>query len=520
MTRIHRGAHESFASGDAALAAVLLSATALYCWWLPHAIGSSDEGIFLYEAKRVAEGAVLYREVFDLITPLSTVAMAALFRIFGATVATARAADAVIHGSIVLAIFAIARRLGVRRSLATAAGLLYPAWLRPIWDVSSPHWLSTLLGLGLLGELLRTPTARPMRTGLWAASIIAVQQQRGLPLAVAAVVVLALDGWGAQELRGAARRLAGFATGMLLVGVPLGAYVLWTAGVAPVLEALVIYPLRNYGHLAYGIPWGAGTAPWAKRYTLPEVVARLPVLVVPEALRAAVEYRRRRQRWRQSAILVLYALAAVASILYLPDLIHIAFIAPVFLVLVADQLEGIFRILPGWRVASLLRAAAVSGLIAVSVIQLRQVMVGRWRDFPFGYDSPFGRVYFATAAEVALRDQIRRRLDDVPGRRLFVYPGGAAVYLETGATNPTPYQVLVPGYNPPAAFAQVVEILDRERTPYVLWAGFIFEHDPLRGYLQETYGLAPDVRERVLLRRLNAVRDGSAAMSRTAEEER
>ena len=49
---------------DIALATLLLAGTA-FCWSLPHALGISDEGLFLYEAKRVAEGAVLYRDILS-----------------------------------------------------------------------------------------------------------------------------------------------------------------------------------------------------------------------------------------------------------------------------------------------------------------------------------------------------------------------------------------------------------------------------------------------------------------------
>src|SRR5262249_28038401 len=98
---------------DVVTGGTLMLLVALYCWLLPHALGTSDEGIFLYEAKRVAEGAVFYRDVFDIITPLSTFVLAGLFAVFGATVTTARVADALVHGAIVAGIFGVARRLGV-----------------------------------------------------------------------------------------------------------------------------------------------------------------------------------------------------------------------------------------------------------------------------------------------------------------------------------------------------------------------------------------------------------------------
>src|SRR5262249_20748504 len=139
---------------------------------------------------RVLEGAVLYRDVFELVTPGSTFVMAALFRVFGADIATARGADAVTHGLIAATVFGIARRLGVRRTLAVAAALLHPAWFRPPWQVPGPRWLSTLFGLALLAELVRMPAPRAGRAGIWAGLAIGVQQQRGVPLAAAAAAAL------------------------------------------------------------------------------------------------------------------------------------------------------------------------------------------------------------------------------------------------------------------------------------------------------------------------------------------
>jgi hypothetical protein len=477
---------------DAGLAALLIVGTALHCWFLPRAIGTSDEGLFLYEAKRVAEGAVLYRDVFELVTPLSTFLMAALFRAFRADIATARGADALIHGLIVAAVFGIARRLGVRRGIAVAAALLHPAWFRPIWDVSSPHWLSTLFGLGLLAELIRVP-ARPLLAGVWAGLIIAVQQQRGMPLALAAAAVVVLDHWtavGVSAPARLARRLTGFCCGIALVILPMGAYVLWTAGARNVFEALVVHPLFNYRRQTRGVSWGANLTPWAKPYTVLALLRWLPVLIPVEMARAAVEFRRGHARWRQSAVLAGYAVAVAASILYLPDVIHIGFVAPVFAILLADQLEGVLDACRSRPAATLLGAGIAVAVVCLNVAQLRRVTAGKWRDYPVAYESAFGRVDFATPAEVALRERVRAALADVPGRRLFIYPGAASIYLEVGAVNPTPFQLMTPAYSRPEHFATVVEILDRERTPYVLRT-VVFGGDPLQSYLEREYEQEP-----------------------------
>ena len=57
----------------------------LYLTWLPRNLPSPTKSIHLYEAKRILDGEVLYRDVFEMITPGFMYLMALLFRIFGTT---------------------------------------------------------------------------------------------------------------------------------------------------------------------------------------------------------------------------------------------------------------------------------------------------------------------------------------------------------------------------------------------------------------------------------------------------
>src|SRR6516225_8700642 len=83
---------------DIALVTLILLGTVLYLCMLPHSLGPADESIHLYDAKRLLGGAVMYRDVFNDITPGWMLLMAGLFRLFGVNVTVARTAAAVIHG--------------------------------------------------------------------------------------------------------------------------------------------------------------------------------------------------------------------------------------------------------------------------------------------------------------------------------------------------------------------------------------------------------------------------------------
>src|SRR5262249_11492684 len=116
---------------DRALAVALFAGTFAYLWAMPRILGPSDEGLYLYNTKRVLGGVVLHLYVYDIITPGSHYVMALAFRLFGTSIATARAVIGVVHGIAVVVAYATCRTLGVRRAIAVAAALGYLALSQP-----------------------------------------------------------------------------------------------------------------------------------------------------------------------------------------------------------------------------------------------------------------------------------------------------------------------------------------------------------------------------------------------------
>jgi hypothetical protein len=454
---------------DAALAGGLFLGATAFLARLPRVIGDSDEGLFLYEAKRLLDGKVFYRDVFDLITPGAHYLMAGLFWLFGADMATARITDAVMHGLIVATVYLMCRDLGVRRCLAAAAAVGDLALFRPTWPVASPHWLATCLGLLLLPLLLLPPRRRPggpgLAAGVLAGVIVAVQQQKGVALAVGVAAFLVLE-WALERPRAAIgpwRALGGFAAGLALVVLPLLAALVASAGVEPVWRALVLHPLVNYPRVNH-VAWGDTLfLESLARYTSPVVLRWLPPAATGlAALRAVVEWARGAdlERTRRSLLLAVMGAAWIASILYYPDLIHLAFIGPMFAVVVADELE-----------LGLAAHARIAGVVAVALLvatgtRLRREMVERWRDHPVVHRTPFGEMNFAPGAPEVIEKV--RMLVDSPSHELFIAPGGAAWYLWTGTTNPTPYQFMEAGYTRPEELRQIVTILEARRVPFVM----------------------------------------------------
>ena len=67
-------------------------------------------------------GEVLYRDIFEWVTPLSWYVMAAVYRLFGTDMGAARMAMAMVHGVTVVTVYLACRAVQVRPSLANPCG--------------------------------------------------------------------------------------------------------------------------------------------------------------------------------------------------------------------------------------------------------------------------------------------------------------------------------------------------------------------------------------------------------------
>jgi hypothetical protein len=485
---------------DLLWAALLFGGTVLYLGLQPPNLGPADESVYLYQAKRVLEGAVPYRDVFDLTTPGWLYVMAALFGLFGVSLETARIAAAVLHGITAVMIYATCRRLAVRPALAWPAGFAYLLVCQPAWPIASQHWLATSLSVLLLLLCAGLP-GRQARWAFWpglvVGALVAVHQQRGLVIGIGMVVWLIADDV-LRRRAGAGRpvpllpSLAWLAAGGGVLLVPLFLGLVATAGFAPLWEALVLHPLHNYRKVMHAT-WGqsGGMMAAAGSYTYPAFLAYLPLVVVPAALRCAVLAVRGRPaaELRRLALLIVFSVTAVLSIAYYPDYIHIAFIAPVFFVVAAELAERLAGTLADRsRVLRLAGYLAGAVLLVGGGLRLKHNLDRVRRSYPLSRDTVFGRVNFALPIEAELYDTMKVLMDDVPSRQLFCYPIVSYLYLMLDADNPTRYQFLLRGYTSPEQMDEVLRVLQERRLPYiVVLPGFLAPDDPIMAYLRRDY---------------------------------
>ena len=240
---------------DAALGAMLVGGAVLYLSCLPPDLNFYDESLFLYQAKRILNGQVPYRDYFQITMPAAWYLMALLFRLFGTTIETARGTMIVVQSLIVAGIFTACRLRGVWRAIAVPMAAAHLAFGYPLFPIATPHWFGTLLTVTLLVIFLTaTGRERPrwwLLPGLVTGIFILVQQQKAVPIGAGISALLAgraiCFAWRRHgTLRRDVASLAGFGAGVMLVFVPAALVLSSLAGLGTLYKYIVVFPLTSY----------------------------------------------------------------------------------------------------------------------------------------------------------------------------------------------------------------------------------------------------------------------------------
>lgn len=496
MSEGSAGAPPRLAAGDVLLAAALGAAAVGLVLLRAPILDYADETFVLYEAKRLLEGEVLYREVFEIITPLFLWLLTGAYALFGVHIGVARAVSAALQAGMAITSYAACRVLGVRPSLAALASAVSLAICQPFWPIVSPHWMSALIVQGLLIALLRARRGaagwRWLVPGLIVGLLASTQQQKAVPFAAATGLILLFDALTAAapgtRWRTLVRDAVGLAVGTLAVLGPVLAIAIAQAGIAPFYEALIVFPLFEYRRI-HQYPWGIDLFPHPM--TMPAAVRTLPVVLLPVIVRLAVAaVRRDRRRVRPLVVLTVIGITALGSIAYFPDVVHLAFIGGLFVIAWADCAEAAVAALERrWpRVWPVAPALATAGLVWCAV-SLYGVAAATHAYATARIETAFGTIAAHPAhMHAAVYPQLRALVDRDPQRRLFVYPWMVSFYLLTDGRNPTPYQCMQPVYLPARYLHRTVEELETSGVPTVLVSDSAGRIDPiLADYLERAY---------------------------------
>lgn len=489
---------------DATIAVLLAAASLLYLAAQPYNLGLFDEAVFLFEAKRVARGEVMYRDLYQIFAPASHWFMAIMFWLFGISIRTARIVMAVVQTGVVVLVFAACRRAGVRPALAALAALAHLALCQAVWPYASPHWFATLCMVWVLFLVVvpgrsAAPPRAALRPGIAVGTLAVVLQHQGAAFAVAVLALYLLDHllgrrYGdARPWRDLGARVVCFGAGIALIVVPVAGYLLATAEWRALWSQLVVHPLTGYRTVNHA-RWGQVlllTGGFAE-YTYPRLLAGLPVVAGIGGLRGARLWLARADRARFDALLALLTMCGggALAVSYLPDVIHLAFIAPLFLVFAAETAEAALRAVGRRRARERWVAAGLALALAAGLaVQMARNLERMRRTYPFVHETAFGPVAFSGEREIRLVDTVRRLLAQTPTRELFAYPAYGSIYLNADADNISPHPLFAPGYNTPEQIAELIQLLETKKPPYVLVIELFVrrETDPVLQYLFAHY---------------------------------
>ena len=487
----------------ASLPAAMVVGGAAFAYLLafPPTLNVSDEALFLYGAKRILSGQALYRDFFEFITPAGFYFFALVYAVAGTTLQAARAAMAAVNGLSAALVYVLARKVA-RVPEALLAAVVFTGACLPVWNVVSPHWLVTAACLATAAVVLSDRLAplgrlRPLLAGAVAGLGFSIQQQRGVLLGVWLAVALAcLSGPG----RGVKRWLGALAWAALgwsgVVGAIVG-YAVSRSSAAEVVHAVYTHVVSVYGPTFVGLAgWGV-TATWLARglvdYTWPWLPWLVPVVLGLEAVALAAAVRRRVAPFpaatgRRMALWFL-AVCMVTAVAYFPDLIHVAFILP-FSLVVAAGLVSRARSGPARGPVPVVGAAVVTVAIGIALHKSGTTLALRRSQLPVRYETAFGTVA-GTEMTRASWQTVHDAVAAVPAERrtLFSYPNNASFYLTLPGENPTPYSLLVVGYNTPEQIRTAVDALTRRPPDYII-VSVMLAHggDPMMNFIASRYG--------------------------------
>ncbi len=439
-----------------------------------------DEGSIVYGAQRVVEGAVPYRDFFEVIGPGAFYWLAAWFKVLGVSWLTSRLALAATALASAWAIHRLSKR-HISGYFAFLPALMYSGLTVPIWPAPNHHFLSNLwvlLAVVILDPPHPVSAWRAALVGLCLGAAATVIPQKGVLLLAAAVAGLLVQHRVGIHGEPVARPTAALILTFVAVGVVTLLFFAYNGALDDLFFANLAWPATQYHGVntvsyAFGMrglvtAFGAvfstlSSGPLARIGTsviaLPLLfMATLPLL----ALVAGTDEVRKRGKpehvaVRKTSPLVCWFCGAALflSEMHRPDIYHVIYGSPLLLVVVVAWLVGMRSQIPRLGVqlvgACVLLIAATVGLTAAAA------------QSPAATRRGWVRVARPDGALEFLLENTR------PGDPVFVYPYYPMYYFLADVRNPTRYSILMYHMNTKPQFQEVLRDLEATQVKYVLW---------------------------------------------------
>ncbi|MFM8302878.1 MAG: hypothetical protein ACKOA9_01060 [Actinomycetota bacterium] len=458
MTAVRRPSWSRRASWAAVWVAVWAFTMALL---MQRIVVVRDEAWMLWVATRLSRGDVLYREVYNVTTPLAAWLAAGAVRVTGPQMATVRALLAAIFASQVLLGLSVVRWCGVRRAGQAAFVAVLLAVAAPFAAfVSLYSALAIGFGLATLRMTLWWLDAADSREetrcadrAAWAIGVTGglafwTKPNVGalVALAVGAAVLAAMWGTPIRRWWPALARMAG---GAAVVSVVCAAVILATGA----RSAFVDQVFRSKGEYL-GLGFGylsalekrfdalvTGAEPFQVRRVVKLVVQAAPTFLLVAVAVGAV--RSRHSSRPPLVALAAFTVAGILAILPRPGLNHVTGVMPLVVpALFGTWMVGI-RARPVPSTGGVVPAVAIGATALGVVVALAVPLVSPnqpdrlRRDAPHFTGTPVTERQLQSSARLA-RELRARGVDTV----FIVRKDAGFLYLRTETRNPLPFDIV------------------------------------------------------------------------------
>ena len=231
---------------------LLAALSFLYCFlfiapFLPIEGNGWDFLLYLAPGQRMYQGEMIYRDVFEFVTPGTALVNFLMFKLFGLRLWIPNLLALLLGLGLVWLGVVISRKL-MRPSLALLPSAVFLVSARAYLCDPTHHWYSVLAAIAAIAVLLerRTP-ARIAAAGFLCGLSACFTQTRGLAVVAGFAVFLWWESRQRQEgWRGLLRKEAWLLTSFLATFLAVNAYFIWQAGPARYFWCTVVFVLKYY----------------------------------------------------------------------------------------------------------------------------------------------------------------------------------------------------------------------------------------------------------------------------------
>jgi hypothetical protein len=447
----------------------------LYCFlfippFLPLEL-NGDNLLYLAPGQQMYEGRMIYRDVFEFLTPGTALVHFFLFKLFGLRLWIPNLLALLLGLGLAWLGVVIAKKL-MHPSLALLPSAIFLVGVREFLCDPTHHWYCLLTTTAAIAVLMdrRTP-ARIAAAGFFCGLSACFTQTRGLAVTVGFGVYLWWESRRRQEgWRQLLKKEAWLVTSFLATLMAVNGYFIWKAGPARFLWCTVVFVLRHYRKEAVNntfqtftesfpafVPVHRFLSSFLREWLFLHAV--IPFIFILFFARYWRESGKKPLEFWERPMLV----AMVGSFL----LLSIA-PAPAPNRLAASALPGIILLV--WLIDSprkLTRTLAAA--IAVGVLLVTLHAVARRRPVSnWTLVTPQGKL--AITDQSTYQEYIWVQQHTRPSE-YFYEASGIDMLFRLDLRNPTPLpRVANNGYTTPEQVAEVMRSLEQHRVHYVLWS--------------------------------------------------